>query len=151
MQKRSDSRVYFDQNGVICQRLGIDQVPARVSAVSGDRFPEGGVYSGRGGREMKRCMWLCVVLLLTATVPAARTLPEGRFVKSDHGYPLEPHLPLSLGSTKRSRGKVPDTANPSMPPQFCPAPPLFLNVSGWLLLPGADGTDGCHPLTGMHG
>ncbi|HAM2859210.1 TPA: type-F conjugative transfer system protein TrbI [Escherichia coli] len=38
MQKALDSRVYFDQNGVICQRLGIDQVPARVSAVSGDRF-----------------------------------------------------------------------------------------------------------------
>ncbi|EIO6635100.1 type-F conjugative transfer system protein TraW [Escherichia coli] len=38
MQKALDSRVYFDQNGVVCQRLGIDQVPARVSAVSGDRF-----------------------------------------------------------------------------------------------------------------
>ncbi len=33
MQKSLDSRVYFDQNGVLCQRLGIDQVPARVSAV----------------------------------------------------------------------------------------------------------------------
>ncbi len=38
MQKSLDSRVYFDQNGVLCQRLGIDQVPARVSAVPGDRF-----------------------------------------------------------------------------------------------------------------
>ncbi|EFA9346457.1 type-F conjugative transfer system protein TraW [Escherichia coli] len=38
MQKALDSRVYFDQNGVLCQRLGIDQVPARVSAVPGDRF-----------------------------------------------------------------------------------------------------------------
>ncbi|SQK41238.1 IncF plasmid conjugative transfer protein TraD [Escherichia coli] len=28
MQKSLDSRVYFDQNGVLCQRLGIDQVPA---------------------------------------------------------------------------------------------------------------------------
>ncbi len=33
MQKSLDSRVCFDQNGVLCQRLGIDQVPARVSAV----------------------------------------------------------------------------------------------------------------------
>lgn len=38
MQKALDSRVYFDQNGVLCQRLGIDQVPARVSAVPGNRF-----------------------------------------------------------------------------------------------------------------
>ncbi len=38
MQKALDSRVYFDQNGVLCQRLGIGQVPARVSAVPGDRF-----------------------------------------------------------------------------------------------------------------
>ncbi len=38
MQKSLDSRVYFYQNGVLCQRLGIDQVPARVSAVPGDRF-----------------------------------------------------------------------------------------------------------------
>ncbi|MMC32818.1 type-F conjugative transfer system protein TraW, partial [Shigella sonnei] len=38
MQKSLDSRVYFDQNGVLCQRLGIDQVPARVSAVPGERF-----------------------------------------------------------------------------------------------------------------
>ncbi|SQK25849.1 conjugal transfer protein TraW [Escherichia coli] len=38
MQKSLDSRVYFDQNGVLCQRLSIDQVPARVSAVPGDRF-----------------------------------------------------------------------------------------------------------------
>ncbi|EAC1382522.1 TPA: type-F conjugative transfer system protein TraW [Escherichia coli] len=38
MQKSLDSRVYFDQNGVLCQRLGIDQVPARVSAVPGVRF-----------------------------------------------------------------------------------------------------------------
>ena len=38
MQKSLDSRIYFDQNGVLCQRLGIDQVPARVSAVPGDRF-----------------------------------------------------------------------------------------------------------------
>ncbi|EBZ4937807.1 type-F conjugative transfer system protein TraW [Salmonella enterica subsp. enterica serovar Java] len=30
-QKTLDSRVYFDQNGVLCQRLGIDQVPARVT------------------------------------------------------------------------------------------------------------------------
>ncbi|HBK9572972.1 TPA: conjugal transfer protein TraW, partial [Escherichia coli] len=36
--KALDSRIYFDQNGVLCQRLGIDQVPARVSAVPGDRF-----------------------------------------------------------------------------------------------------------------
>ncbi|KEO30023.1 traW domain protein [Escherichia coli 5-366-08_S4_C1] len=38
MQKALDSRIYFDQNGVLCQRLGIDQVPARVSAVPGARF-----------------------------------------------------------------------------------------------------------------
>ncbi len=40
MQKSLDSRVYFDQNGVLCQRLGIDQVPARVSADSRRSLPE---------------------------------------------------------------------------------------------------------------
>lgn len=37
-QTALDSRIYFDQNGVLCQRLGIDQVPARVTAVPGDRL-----------------------------------------------------------------------------------------------------------------
>ncbi|EBC2122333.1 type-F conjugative transfer system protein TraW [Salmonella enterica] len=37
-QTALDSRIYFDQNGVLCQRLGIDQVPARVTGVPGDRF-----------------------------------------------------------------------------------------------------------------
>ncbi|EBF4504156.1 type-F conjugative transfer system protein TraW [Salmonella enterica] len=38
MQKALDSRIYFDQNGVLCQRLGIDRVPARVTAAPGGRF-----------------------------------------------------------------------------------------------------------------
>ena len=38
MQKSLDSRIYFDQNGALCRRLGIDQVPARVTAASGERF-----------------------------------------------------------------------------------------------------------------
>lgn len=38
VQKALDSRIYFDQNGVLCQRLGIDRVPARVTAVPGDRW-----------------------------------------------------------------------------------------------------------------
>lgn len=38
-------------------------------------------------------------------------------------------FPLSLGSIKVSQGKVPDTANPSMPIQICPAPPpLFRRI-----------------------
>ncbi len=52
MQKSLDSRVYFDQNGVLCQRLGIDQVPARVERRSRRSLPEGGIYSGRGGQKM---------------------------------------------------------------------------------------------------
>ncbi|EJY2237436.1 type-F conjugative transfer system protein TraW [Salmonella enterica] len=38
MQKALDSRIYFDQNGVLCQRLDIDRVPARVTAAPGGRF-----------------------------------------------------------------------------------------------------------------
>lgn len=37
-QTALDSRIYFDQNVVLCQRLGIDQVPARVTGVPGDRL-----------------------------------------------------------------------------------------------------------------
>ncbi|HCZ4970102.1 TPA: type-F conjugative transfer system protein TraW [Salmonella enterica subsp. enterica serovar Saintpaul str. CFSAN004160] len=37
-QTALDSRIYFDQNGVLCHRLGIDQVPARVTGVPGDRL-----------------------------------------------------------------------------------------------------------------
>ncbi len=37
-QKALDSRIYFDQNGVLCRRLGIDRVPARVTAATGGRF-----------------------------------------------------------------------------------------------------------------
>ncbi len=132
MQKSLDSRVYFDQNGVLCQRLGIDQVPARVSAVPGDRFPEGGIYSGRGGQKMKRSLWLLMLFLLAGHVPAASadSACEGAFCKPDHGYLLELYFsPLSLGSIKVSQGKVPDTANPSMPIQICPAPPpLFRRI-----------------------
>ncbi|MFP1498090.1 TraU family protein [Escherichia coli] len=37
---------------------------------------------------------------------------------------LELHFPSLVGQHKsQSQGKVPDTANPSMPIQFCPAPP----------------------------
>ncbi|EGG3945690.1 type-F conjugative transfer system protein TraW [Salmonella enterica] len=37
-QTALDSRIYFDQNGVLCHRLGIDQVPAQVTGVPGDRL-----------------------------------------------------------------------------------------------------------------
>lgn len=34
-----DSRIYFDQNGVLCERFGIKQVPARITpAPSGERL-----------------------------------------------------------------------------------------------------------------
>ncbi|HHZ3280560.1 TPA: TraU family protein, partial [Escherichia coli] len=74
---------------------------------------------------MKRCMWLCVVLLLTGHVPAASAdaACEGRFVNPITDICWNCIFPLSLGSTKVSQGKVPDTINPSMPIQFCPAPP----------------------------
>ncbi|EJP1869613.1 conjugal transfer pilus assembly protein TraU [Escherichia coli] len=74
---------------------------------------------------MKRCMWLCVILLLTGHVPAASAdaACEGRFVNPITDICWNCIFPLSLGSTKVSQGKVPDTINPSMPIQFCPAPP----------------------------
>lgn len=82
MQKSLDSRVYFDQNGVLCQRLGIDQVPARVRRRSRRSLPEGGIYSGRGGQKMKRSLWLLMLFLLAGHVPAASadSACEGRFV-----------------------------------------------------------------------
>lgn len=82
---------------------------------------------------MKRCLWLCVVFLLAGHIPvvSADAACEGRFVNPITDICWTCIFPLSLGSTKVSQGKVPDTANPSMPIQFCPAPPPFLNVSDW--------------------
>ncbi len=131
MQKSLDSRVYFDQNGVLCQRLGIDQVPARVSAVPGDRFLKVEFIPAEEGRKMKRSLWLLMLFLLAGHVPAASadSACEGRFVNPITDICWSCIFPLSLGSIKVSQGKVPDTANPSMPIQICPAPPpLFRRI-----------------------
>ncbi|HFL1539362.1 TPA: type-F conjugative transfer system protein TraW [Enterobacter asburiae] len=37
ISRQLDSRIYFDQNGVLCQRLGITEVPARVTAAADGR------------------------------------------------------------------------------------------------------------------
>ncbi|EKA6272940.1 type-F conjugative transfer system protein TraW [Salmonella enterica] len=37
-QTALDSRIYFDQNGVLCQRMGIDKVPARVTGTPDGRL-----------------------------------------------------------------------------------------------------------------
>ncbi|MCZ5484283.1 hypothetical protein O5584_24005 [Escherichia coli] len=87
---------------------------------------------------MKRRLWLLMLFLFAGHVPAASadSACEGRFVNPDHGYLLELYFPLSLGSIKVSRGKVPDTLNPSMPIQICPAPPPAVQAyraGHWLL------------------
>ncbi|EAB2146183.1 TPA: type-F conjugative transfer system protein TraW [Salmonella enterica] len=46
-----DSRIYFDQNGVLCQRLGIDQVPARVTAATDGRFLKVEFIPAEDGRK----------------------------------------------------------------------------------------------------
>lgn len=51
MEKALDSRIYFDQNGVLCQRLGIDQVPARVTAAKDGRFLEVEFIPAEDGRK----------------------------------------------------------------------------------------------------
>ena len=81
---------------------------------------------------MKRCLWLCVVFLLAGHIPvvSADAACEGRFVNPITDICWTCIFPLSLGSTKVSQGKVPDTANPSMPIQFCPAPPPIFKRIG---------------------
>lgn len=103
---------------------------------------------------MKRSLWLLMLFLLAGHVPAASadSACEGRFVNPITDICWSCIFPLSLGSIKVSQGKVPDTANPSMPIQICPAPPPAVQAyraGHWLL--GADGADGRHPVTGMHG
>lgn len=75
---------------------------------------------------MKRSLWLLMLFLLAGHVPAASadSACEGRFVNPITDICWSCIFPLSLGSIKVSQGKVPDTANPSMPIQICP-------VSGW--------------------
>ncbi len=58
-----------------------------------------------------------------------RILPVRAFCKPDHGYLLELYFPALAGQYQSQSGKVPDTANPSMPIQICPAPPpLFRRI-----------------------
>ena len=81
-----------------------------------------------------------------------RILPVRAFCKPDHGYLLELYFPALAGRYQSQSGEVPDTANPSMPIQICPAPPpLFRRIGLAIGLLGADGADGRHPITGMHG
>ena len=80
---------------------------------------------------MKRSLWLLMLFLLAGHVPAASadSACEGRFVNPITDICWSCIFPLSLGSIKVSQGKVPDTANPSMPIQICPAPPpLFWRI-----------------------
>lgn len=80
---------------------------------------------------MKRSLWLLMLFLLAGHVPAASadSACEGRFVNPITDICWSCIFPLSLGSIKVSQGKVPDTANPSMPIQICPAPPpLFRRI-----------------------
>lgn len=80
---------------------------------------------------MKRSLWLLMLFLLAGHVPAASadSACEGRFVNPITDICWSCIFPLSLGSVKVSQGKVPDTANPSMPIQICPAPPpLFRRI-----------------------
>lgn len=81
---------------------------------------------------MKRVPGLCLVLLLAGHMPAASAgaACEGRFVNPITDICWSCIFPLSLGSTKVSQGKLPDTANPSMPIQFCPAPPPLFRRPG---------------------
>ncbi|WP_256343823.1 conjugal transfer pilus assembly protein TraU, partial [Escherichia coli] len=76
-------------------------------------------------------MWLLMLFLFAGHVPAASadSACEGRFVNPITDICWSCIFPLSLGSIKVSQGKVPDTANPSMPIQICPAPPpLFRRI-----------------------
>ncbi len=81
---------------------------------------------------MKRSLWLLMLFLLAGHVPAASadSACEGAFCKARSRISAGAVFsPLSLGSIKVSQGKVPDTANPSMPIQICPAPPpLFRRI-----------------------
>ncbi|EFT4510581.1 conjugal transfer pilus assembly protein TraU [Salmonella enterica subsp. enterica serovar Stanley] len=81
---------------------------------------------------MKRSLWLCVLILLAGHVPTVSADPscESRFVNPITDICWSCLFPLSLGSTKVSQGKLPDTANPSMPLQFCPAPPPIFKRPG---------------------
>ncbi|EPK1097019.1 conjugal transfer pilus assembly protein TraU [Escherichia coli] len=72
-----------------------------------------------------------MLFLFAGHVPAASadSACEGRFVNPITDICWSCIFPLSLGSIKVSQGKVPDTANPSMPIQICPAPPpLFRRI-----------------------
>lgn len=88
---------------------------------------------------MKRRLWLLMLFLFAGHVPAASadSACEGRFVNPITDICWSCIFPLSLGSIKVSQGKVPDTANPSMPIQICPHRRRCSGVSGWPLVTGS--------------
>ena len=93
---------------------------------------------------MKRSLWLLMLFLLAGHVPAASadSACEGRFVNPITDICWSCIFPLSLGSIKVSQGKVPDTANPSMPIQICPAPPpLYMACNSAKGLPSASSSN----------
>lgn len=81
---------------------------------------------------MKRSLRLLMLFLLAGRVPAASadSACEGRLINPITDICWSCIFPLLLDSIKVSQGKVPDTANPSMPIQICPASPLLLRRIG---------------------
>ncbi len=101
---------------------------------------------------MKRSLWLLMYSFSPVmSLQRLRILPVRGVCKPDHGYLLELYFPALAGQYKVSQGKVPDTANPSMPIQIFRHRRRCSGVSGWPLVTGSRGADGRHPITGMHG
>ena len=103
---------------------------------------------------MKRSLWLLMLFLLAGHVPAASadSACEGRFVNPITDICWSCIFPLSLGSIKVSQGKVPDHGEPvdaHSDLSGTAAAVQAYRAGHWLL--GADGADGRHPVTGMHG
>ncbi|CNI65154.1 conjugal transfer pilus assembly protein TraU [Yersinia aleksiciae] len=81
---------------------------------------------------MKRLLNAVILLAslgLSSTALAADVACQGRFVNPISDICWRCMFPISIGSIAVGQGDVPDTANPSSPIQFCPAPPpLFYRI-----------------------
>lgn len=77
---------------------------------------------------------LLITLLMFCWIPSAPVLADpscqGRFVNPITDICWKCIFPLSIGSMQVSGGDQPDTSNPSMPIQLCPAPPPIFKRIG---------------------
>lgn len=126
-----DSRIYFDQNGVLSKRFGLTRVPARITpAPSGERLNIETFLLNKDVSVKSLTLFLSALMMWGYSLSAAADPScEGRFVNPITDVCWQCIFPMSIGSVSVAAGGGPDTVNPASPVQYCPAPPpIFVRI-----------------------